>query len=108
VGDRLYVGGRGRDRRGSLPRAVGSPGERKERLRRELRQQAVRISAWFVEMHKDSHGEDSRGEDSRGEAWLPPELQGRVADVELLNNSADPVTDVLIFLSRVSYKVQRW
>ena len=35
-------------------------GERKERLRRELRQQAERISAWFVEMHKDSHGEDSR------------------------------------------------
>jgi len=77
--------------------------ERKERLRRELRQQAVRISAWFVEMHKDSHGEDSRGE-----AGLPPELRARAADVELLNNSADPVTDVLVFLSRVSYKVQRW
>jgi predicted lipoprotein len=28
-------------------------GERKERLRRELRQQAERISAWFVGMHKD-------------------------------------------------------
>jgi hypothetical protein len=28
--------------------------------------------------------------------------------VELLNNSGDPVTDVLVFLSRVSYKVQRW
>jgi hypothetical protein len=27
---------------------------------------------------------------------------------ELLNNSEDPVTDVLVFLSRVSYKVQRW
>jgi len=27
----------------------GAQGERKERLRRELRQQAVRISAWFVE-----------------------------------------------------------
>jgi hypothetical protein len=86
----------------------GTRGERKERLRRELRQQAVRISAWFVEMHKDSHGEDSHGEDPRREAWLPPELRGRAADVELLNNSADPVTDVLIFLSRVSYKVQRW
>jgi hypothetical protein len=80
----------------------GARGERKERLRRELRQQAVRISAWFVEMHKDSHGEDSRGE-----AWLPPELQGRVADVELLNNSADPVTDVLIFLSRGSPAMSR-
>jgi hypothetical protein len=86
----------------------GARGERKERLRRELRQQAVRISAWFVEMHKDSHGEDSHGEDPRREAWLPPELRGRAADVELLNNSADPVTDVLVFLSRVSYKVQRW
>jgi hypothetical protein len=83
-------------------------GERKERLRRELRQQAERISAWFVEMHKESHGEDPQGEDSPREAWLPPELRGRAADVELLNNSADPVTDVLIFLSRVSYKVQRW
>jgi hypothetical protein len=67
-------------------------------LRRELRQQAVRISAWFVEMHKDSHGE----------AGLPRELRARAADVELLNNSEDPVTDVLVFLSRVSYKVQRW
>ena len=65
-------------------------GERKERLRRELRQQAVRISAWFVEMHKDSHGEDSHGEDSHDEAGLPPELQGRAADVELLNNSGRP------------------
>ena len=88
-------------------------GERKKRLRRELRQQAERISAWFVGMHKDSHREDSGGEDSHSddslrEAWLPPELRGRAADVELLNNSADPVTDVLIFLSRVSYKVQRW
>jgi hypothetical protein len=73
-------------------------GERKQRLRRELRQQAARISAWFVEMHKDSHGE----------AGLPPELRARAADVELLNNSEDPVTDVLVFLSRVSYKVQRW
>jgi hypothetical protein len=77
-------------------------------LRRELRQQAERISAWFVEMHKDSHREDPHGEDPPREAWLPPELRGRAADVELLNNSADPVTDVLIFLSRVSYKVQRW
>ena len=42
------------------------------------------------------------------DAWLPPELRGRAADVELLNNSEDPVTDVLVFLSRVSYKVQRW
>ena len=93
-------------------------GEREERLRRELRQQAVRISAWFVEMHKDPQGEDPQGEDPQGEdsqgedspreAWLPPELRGRAADVELLNNSADPVTDVLVFLSRVSYKVQRW
>jgi hypothetical protein len=78
-------------------------GDRKERLRRELRQQAVRISAWFVEMHKDPNGEDPRRE-----AWLPAELRGRAADVELLNNSEDPVTDVLVFLSRVSYKVQRW
>jgi hypothetical protein len=39
---------------------------------------------------------------------LPPELRGRAADVELLNNSEDPVTDVLVFLSRVSFKVQRW
>jgi hypothetical protein len=83
-------------------------GERKERLRRELRQQAERISAWFVGMHKDPQGEDSHAEDSRREAWLPPELRGRVADVELLNNSEDPVTDVLVFLSRVSYKVQQW
>jgi hypothetical protein len=82
--------------------------ERKGRLRRELRQQAERISAWFVGMHKDSYGEDSHGEDSRRETWLPPELRGRAADVELLNNSEDPVTDVLLFLSRVSYKVQRW
>jgi hypothetical protein len=88
-------------------------GDRKERLRRELRQQAVRISAWFVEMHEDSHGEDSQGEDSQGEGshgegWLPRELRGRASDVELLNNSEDPVTDVVIFLSRVSYKVRRW
>lgn len=88
-------------------------GERKERLRGELRQQAVRISAWFVEMHKDSHVEGSHVEGSHGagahgEGWLSPELRGRAADVELLNNSADPVTDVLVFLSRVSYKVQRW
>jgi hypothetical protein len=83
-------------------------GERKERLRRELRQQAERISAWFVGMHKDPQGEDSHEEDSRREAWLPSELRGRVADVELLNNSEDPVTDVLVFLSRVSYKVQQW
>lgn len=83
-------------------------GDRKERLRRELRQQAVRISAWFVGMHKEPDGEDSHDEDSRRVAWLPPELRGRAADVELLNNSADPVTDVLVFLSRVSYRVQRW
>jgi hypothetical protein len=83
-------------------------GERKERLRRELRQQAERISAWFVGMHKDPDGEDSHGEDSPREAGLPPELRGRAVDVELLNNSAEPVTEVLIFLSRVSYKVQRW
>jgi hypothetical protein len=83
-------------------------GERKGRLRRELRQQAVRISAWFVGMHKDADGEDSHEEDSRREAWLPPELRGQAANVEFLNNSQDPVTDVLVFLSRVSYKVQRW
>lgn len=83
-------------------------GERKERLRRELRQQAVRISAWFVGMHKEPHDEDPRHEDPRRDARLPPELRGRAADVELLNNSEDPVTDVLVFLSRVSYKVQRW
>ena len=83
-------------------------GERKERLRRELRQQAERISAWFVGMHKDPDGGEPDGEDPRRDAWLPPELRGRAADVELLNNSEDPVTDVLVFLSRVSYKVQRW
>jgi hypothetical protein len=123
-------------------------GERRERLRRELRQQAEKISAWFVGMHKapqgedpegedpegedpegedpegedpegedpegedpegeDPQGEDPQSEDPEGEAWLPPELRGRAADVELLNNSGDPVTDVLVFLSRVSYKVQRW
>jgi hypothetical protein len=65
-------------------------GERKERLRRELRQQAERISAWFVGMHKDPDGEDPNGEDSRRDAWLPPELRGRAADVELLNNSVQP------------------
>ena len=83
-------------------------GERKERLRRELRHQAERISAWFVGMHKEPHGEDAHEEDPRREAWLPPELRGRAADVELLNNSEDQVTEVLVFLSRVSYKVQRW
>ena len=72
-------------------------------MRRELRQQAARISAWFVEMQKDSDSEDSPRE-----AGLPTGLRGRAADVELLNNSEDPVTDVLVFLSRVSYKVQRW
>jgi hypothetical protein len=82
--------------------------ERKERLRRELRRQAERISAWFSGMHKDPHGEDAHEEDPRREAWLPPELRGRAADVELLNNSEDQVTEVLVFLSRVSYKVQRW
>jgi hypothetical protein len=90
VGDRFYMGGLGRDRCSSLPRLWVAWGERKQRLRRELRQQAVRISAWFVEMHKDAHGEDSHGEDSRREAGLPPELRGRAADVELLNNSEDP------------------
>ena len=69
----------------------------------ELHRQAERISAWFVGMHKDSDGENSRRD-----AWLPPELRGRAADVELLNNSEDPVTDVLVFLSRVSYKVRRF
>jgi hypothetical protein len=54
-------------------------------------------------MQKDPHGEDPRREDR-----LTPGLRGRSADVELLNNSEDPVTDVLDFLSRVSYKVQRW
>jgi hypothetical protein len=49
-------------------------------------QQAERISAWFVEMHKESHGEDPQDEDSPRETWLPPELRGRAADVELLNN----------------------
>jgi len=82
--------------------------DRKERLRRELRQQAERISAWFVGMHKDTDGGESHGEDPPREAWLPPELRGRYGDVELLNNSAEPVTEVLVFLSRVSYKVQRW
>ncbi len=65
------MGGLGRDRRSSLPRAVGSPGDRKERLRRELRQQAERISAWFVEMHNDPDGEDWHDEDAPREAWLP-------------------------------------
>ncbi len=83
-------------------------GERKERLRRELRQQAERISAWFVGMHKDPDGEDWHGEDAPRDPWLPPELRGRAAEVELLNNSAEPVTEVLVFLSRVSYKIQRW
>jgi hypothetical protein len=83
-------------------------GERKERLRRELRHQAERISAWFVGIHKDPHGEDSHGEGPRREDRLPAELRGQAADVELLNNSEDPVTDVLVFLSRISYKVQRW
>ena len=46
-------------------------GERKERLRRELRQQAERISAWFVEMHKESHGEDPQGEDSLAKPGFP-------------------------------------
>ena len=82
--------------------------ERKERLRRELRQQAERISAWFVGMHKDTDGGDSHDEDPPREAWLPSELRGRYGDVELLNNSAEPVTEVLVFLSRVSYKVKRW
>jgi hypothetical protein len=57
--------------------------ERKERLRRELRQQAVRISAWFVGMHKEPHDEDPHHEDPRRDARLPPELRGRAADVEL-------------------------
>ena len=59
-------------------------------------------------MDKDPDGADPDGQDPRRDAWLPPELRGRAADVELLNNSEDPVTDVLVFLSRVSYKVQRW
>ncbi len=46
-------------------------GDRKERLRRELRQQAERISAWFVEMHNDPDGEDWHDEDAPREAWLP-------------------------------------
>ena len=108
MGHRFYVGGRDRDRR-SCPLALWEARrERKERLRRELRQQAERISAWFVGMHKDPDGEDPDREDAPRDAWLPPELRGRAADVELLNNSEDPVTDVLVFLSRVSYKVQRW
>jgi len=82
--------------------------ERKEWLRRELRQQAERISAWFVGMHKDPDRGDSHDEDPPREAWLPPELRDRYGDVELLNNSAEPVTEVLVFLSRVSYKVKRW
>jgi hypothetical protein len=82
--------------------------ERKERLRRELRQQAERISAWFTGTHKDSDGEDSHDDSSSHEEWLPPQLRGREGDVELLNTSAEPVTEVLVFLARVSYKVQRW
>jgi hypothetical protein len=77
-------------------------GDRKERLRRELRQQAVRISAWFVETHKDSHGEDSPRE-----ARLPEELRGRAADVELLNNSEDPVTDVLVHKEDIEWRVPK-
>ena len=77
--------------------------ERKGRLRRELRRQAERISAWFAGMPNDPHGDDPRRDDP-----LPPELRGRAADIELLNNSEDPVTDVLVFLSRISYKVRRW
>jgi hypothetical protein len=69
--------------------------ERKERLRRELMQQAERISAWFVGMHKGPDGGDSHDEKSPRESWLPPELRGRYGDVELLNNSAEPVTEGL-------------
>ena len=50
---------------------------------------------------------DPDGADPRRDAWLPPELRGRAADVELLNNSEDPVTDVLIFLSRVGAQGRR-
>ena len=92
--------------------------ERRGRLRRELRQQAERISAWFAGMPKDPHdddphgddphGDDPHGDDPRRDDPLPPELRGRAADIELLNNSEDPVTDVLVFLSRISYKVRRW
>jgi len=59
-------------------------------------------------MHKDPDRGDSHDEDPPREAWLPPELRDRYGDVELLNNSAEPVTEVLVFLSRVSYKVKRW
>jgi hypothetical protein len=81
-------------------------GERKGRLRRELRQQAERISAWFVGMHKDSHGEDSQGEGSRSELGFPS-LRGRAADVEFstIRRSGDrrpglPVAGLV--------QVQRW
>lgn len=77
--------------------------ERKERLRRELRQQAERISAWYVGMRKEPAGEDLRRE-----AGLPEKLRGCAADVELLNNSAEPVYDVVVFLAQVSYKIRRW
>ena len=46
-------------------------GERKERLRRELRQQAERISAWFVEMHKDPHGEDPQAKTRLAKPGFP-------------------------------------
>jgi hypothetical protein len=77
--------------------------ERKDRLRRELRQQAERISAWYVGMR-----EDSDGEVLHREAGLPDELRGQAADVELLNNSEEPVYDVVVFLAQVSYKIKRW
>lgn len=87
--------------------------DRKEHAQRELRQQATRISAWFVGLHEmgegnDAAAEDPEGQDPQGETGLPPEMRGRSAEVELLNNSEDPVTDVLVFLSRVSDKVERW
>ena len=107
MGHRCYLGVRRRDRRSCLRRAVGSPEGAEGRLRRELRQQAERISAWFSGMHKDPHDEYAHEEDPRREAWLPPELRGRAADVELLNNSEDPVTDVLVSCRGVE-QVQRW
>lgn len=64
-------------------------GERKERLRRELRQQAERISAWFVGMHKDPDGEDPDGgtQMARTRIATPGFLQSCVAGLPTLSFS---------------------
>ena len=77
--------------------------ERKERLRRELRQQAERIAAWYAGM-----GEDPDGEKSGRDAGLSRQPRGEVAVVELLNTSDGPVYDVVVFLALASYKIKDW